>query len=219
MIEPSVTFFYATKARNSDRVMRVSERDFSQSSKATFSLVSRLLMKKQGEKEPPQELLLLKLEQSYYLDPETANRGMKINDRYPAFSDLSASLNFNPGKSFSLGAQGAYNFYQTDLNRRLYRVNFNMRISEPNAPLSGGLYYSKFCSPYGPADHPSVQSLLGGEMRLKIPRFPFSLTVEAEYDSIRKQFTGCYLEGHPRLPVHHHQRQFQLLPAERRPAE
>jgi len=194
-VEPSVTFFYATKARNSDRVMRVSERDFSQSSKATFSLVSRLLMKKQGEKEPAQELLLLKLEQSYYLDPETANRGMKINDRYPAFSDLSASLNFNPGKLFSLGAQGAYNFYQTDLNRRLYRLNFNMRISDPNAPLSGGLYYRKFCSPYGPADHPSVQSLLGGDLRLKIPRFPFSLTVEAEYDSIRRQFTGCFLKA------------------------
>ncbi len=105
LIEPSFTFFYATKARNSDRVMRVSNSDFGLSSKASFSLVSRLLMKPVGENGAQQELLLLKIEQSFYLDPETANRGMKINDRYPAFSDLSGSVNFNPGKNFSLGAR------------------------------------------------------------------------------------------------------------------
>jgi LPS-assembly protein len=194
-IEPGFNFFYATKARNSDRVIRVSDRDFSLSSKASFSLVSRLLMKKQGEKEAPRELLLLTIEQSFYLDPETANRGMKINDQYPAFSDLSGYLDFNPGEYFSLGAQVAYNFYQTDLSRRLYNVNFHVDYSKPEAPLSGGFYYRKFCSPYGPADHPSVQSLLGGDLRLKIPRFPLFVTVDVEYDFIRKQFTGCYLKA------------------------
>ncbi|HSQ34611.1 MAG TPA: LPS assembly protein LptD, partial [Candidatus Binatia bacterium] len=195
LIEPSVTFFYATKAGNSDRVMRVSNADFGLSSKASFALVSRLLMKPNGEKETQRELLLLKLEQSFYLDPETANRGMKINDRYPAFSDLSGSLNFNPGRYFSLGARLAYNFYQSDWFRRLYSIDANMRFSKPDAPLSGGFYYRKFCSPFGPADHPSVQSLLGGDLSLKIPRFPFAMTVQAEYDSIRKQLTGCYLKA------------------------
>jgi LPS-assembly protein len=195
LIEPNFAFFYATKAKNGDRVMRVSEGDFNLSSRATFSLVSRLLTKKPGEKEAPRELLLLKITQSFYLDPETANRGMKINDQYPAFSDLSGSLNFNPGKFFSLGAQLSYNFYQTDLFRRLYSINFRMNYSRPDAPLNGGFYYRKFCSPYGPANHPSVQSLFGGDIRLKIPRFPFSMTFEAEYDSIRKQFTGCYLKA------------------------
>jgi lipopolysaccharide assembly outer membrane protein LptD (OstA) len=195
VIEPSFTFFYATKAKNSDRVMRVSEHDFNLSSTATFSLVSRLLMKKQGEKAVPQELLSLKIEQSFYLDPETANQGMKINDQYPAFSDLSGSLNFNPGKDFSLGAQLSYNFYQTDFFRRLYNINFHLNYSRPAAPLNGGFYYRKFCSPYGPEDHASVQSLFGGELHLKIARFPFYMTIEAEYDSIRKQFTGCYLKA------------------------
>lgn len=195
LIEPNFTFFYATKARNSDRVMRVSSGDFGLSSKATFSLVSRLLMKKNNENGTQRELLLLKIEQSYFLDPETANRGMKINDQYPAFSDLSGSLSYNPGKYFSLGARLAYNFYQTDLFRRLYSIDLNMRFSDPDAPLIGGLYYRKFCSPFGPADHPSVQSLLGGDLRIKIPRFPFTMTVEAEYDSMRRQFTGCYLRA------------------------
>jgi lipopolysaccharide export system protein LptA len=194
-IEPSFDFFYATKAKNSDRVLRVSDSDFSLSSRATFTLVSRLLMKKQGEKETPQELLLLRIEQSFYLDPETANRGMKINNEYPAFSDLRGSLDFNPGGYFSLGAQLVYNFYQTDLFRRLYSVNFHVNYSKPDAPLSGGFYYNKFCSPYGPTEHPSVQSLLGGDIRLKIPRLPFSMTVDVEYDFIRKQFTGCYLKA------------------------
>ncbi len=89
----------------------------------------------------------------------------------------------------------SYNFYQTDLFRRLYNIDLNMRYAKPDAPLSGGFYYRKFCSPYGPADHPSVQSLLGGDLQLKIPRFPFSMSVEAEYDSIRKQLTGCYLKA------------------------
>jgi LPS-assembly protein len=195
MIEPNFTFFYATKAKNSDRVMRVSERDFNLSSTATFSLVSRLLLKKQGEKTAPRELFMMKIEQSFYLDPETANRGMKINDQYPAFSDLSGALNFNPGKYFSLRAQLFYNFYQTDFFRRLYKVNFHVDYSRPDAPLNGGFYYSKFCSPFGPKNHPSVQSLLGGNLRLKIPRFPLSMTAEIEYDSIRKQFTGCYLKA------------------------
>jgi hypothetical protein len=195
VIEPNFTFFYASQAKNSDRVMRVSELDYNLSSTATFSLVSRLLMKKQGEKSAPQELLLLRIEQSYYLDPEAANRGMKINDRYPAFSDLSGSLDFNPGKYFSLGAQLAYNHYQSDFNRRLYRVDFHVDYSRPEAPLNGGLYYRKYCSPYGPADHPSVQSMLGGELHLKIADFPLSMSVQAEYDSIRKQFTGCYLKA------------------------
>jgi LPS-assembly protein len=195
VLEPNITFFYASKAKNSDRVMRVSNQDFNLSSTATFSLVSRLLMKKQGGKTAPQELLLLRIEQSYYLDPETANRGMKINDKYPAFSDLSGSLDFNPGKYFSLGAQLSYNHYQTDFNRRLYRVNFHVDYSRPEAPLNGGLYYSKYCSPYGPADHPSVQSMLGGELHLKIADFPLSMSVQAEYDSIRKQFTGCFLKA------------------------
>lgn len=172
--------------------MRVSAQDFNLSSTATFSLVSRLLMKKQGEKTAPQELLLLKIEQSYYLDPETANRGMKINDKYPAFSDLSGSLDFKPGKYFSLEARLSYNHYQTDFYRRLYHVNFRLDYSRPDAPLSGGLYYRKYCSPYGPEDHPSAQSLLGGQLHLKIADFPLSLSIEAEYDSIRKQFTGCF---------------------------
>jgi len=192
VFEPSFTFSYASKAKNSDRVMRVSAQDFNLSSTATFSLVSRLLMKKQGEKTAPQELLLLKIEQSYYLDPETANRGMKINDKYPAFSDLSGSLDFKPGKYFSLEARLSYNHYQTDFYRRLYHVNFRLDYSRPDAPLSGGLYYRKYCSPYGPKDHPSAQSLLGGQLHLKIADFPLSMSIEAEYDSIRKQFTGCF---------------------------
>ena len=194
-IEPNFTFFYATKTKNSDRVMRVSERDFSLSSTATFSLVSRLLMKKQGEKTAPQELLLLKINQSYYLDPETANRGMKINEHYPAFSELSGSLDFNPGKYLSLGAQLSYNHYQTSFYRRLYNVKFHMNFFKPDSPFGGKIYYRKFCSPYGPADHPSVLSIFGGDMSLKIPRFPFSMTANVEYDSIRKQFTGCYLKA------------------------
>ncbi len=195
VIEPNFSFFYATKAKNSDRVIRVSDGDFSLSSRATFSLVSRLLMKKKGEKETPRELLSLKIEQSFFLDPETANRGMQINDQYPAFSDLSGTLNFNPGEYFSLAAQLSYNFYQTDSFRRLYNVNFHMNYAKPDAPLTGGFYYRKYCSPYGPADHPSVQSLLGGDLSLKIPRFPFFMTVDVEYDFIRKQFTGCYLKA------------------------
>lgn len=195
VIEPNITFFYASKAKNSDRVMHVSERDFTLSSTATFSLVSRLLLKKQGENTAPQELLLLKIAQSYYLDPETANHGMKINDTYPAFSDLSFSLDFNPGNYFSLGAQFYYNHYQTDFSRRLYNVNFHMNYSRADAPFTGGLYYRKYCSPFGPADHPSVQSMLGGELHMKITRFPLSMSVQAEYDSIRKQFTGCYLKA------------------------
>jgi hypothetical protein len=195
IIEPNFTFFYATKAKNSERVIRVSERDFSLSSTATFSLVSRLLMKKQGEKAVPQELLLLKIKQSYYLDPETANHGMKINNQYPAFSELSGSLDCNPGKYLSLGAQLSYNFYQTSFFRRLYNINFHMNYSRPDAPLSGRFYYRKFCSPYGSIDHPSVQSIFGGDMSLKIPRFPFSMTANVEYDSIRKQFTGCNLKA------------------------
>jgi len=195
VIEPNFYFSYASKATNTDRVLRVSESDYNLSSTATFSLVSRLWMKKTGEKTAPQELLLLKIEQSYYLDPQTANRGMKINDTYPAFSDLSASLDFNPDKYFSLGVQAAYNHYQSDFYRRLYRVNFHLDYSRPDAPLSGGLYYRKNCSPYGPVDHPSVQSMLGGELRLKITNFPLDLSLEAEYDSIRKQFTRCNLKA------------------------
>jgi lipopolysaccharide assembly outer membrane protein LptD (OstA) len=195
LIEPNFTFFYATKAKNSDRVMHVSEGDFKLSSMATFSLVSRLLMKKQGEKTAPQELLLLKINQSYYLDPQTANRGMKINDQYPTFSDLSGSLDFKPGNDFSLGAKLSYNYYQTGFFRRLYNINFHIDYSRPNAPLGGGFYYRKYCSPYGPKDHPSVQSLFGGNLHIIIPRIPFSLTAEAEYDSIRKQLTGCYLKA------------------------
>jgi LPS-assembly protein len=195
LIEPTFTFFYATKAKNSDRVMHVSTSDFNLSSTATFSLVSRLLMKKQGEKRPPQELLLLKIEQSYYLDPKTANREMKINGKYPAFSDLTGSLDFNPGKYFSVGTQLSYNFYQTSFYRRLYNINFHMNYSKSDAPLGGGLHYRKLCSPFGPADHPSVHSLFGGNIQLTIPRFPFALTAEAEYDSIRRQFTGCFLKA------------------------
>jgi len=195
VIEPSFSFFYATKAKNGDRVLRVSDGDFGLSSKATFSLVSRLLMKKMGDKETSREVLSLRVDQSYYLNPETANRGMKINDQYPAFSDLSASLNFNPGQYFSLTAQLAYNFYQSDLFRRLYSVNFYMNYNKPDAPLTGGIYYRKYCSPYGPADHPSVQSLIGGDIRLKIPRFPISMTADIEYDSVRGEFTGCYLKA------------------------
>jgi LPS-assembly protein len=195
VIEPSFSFSYATEARNSDRVLRVSDGDFGLSSKATFSLVSRLLVKKTGDAGAPRELLSLRVEQSYYLDPETANRGMKINDRYPAFSDLSGSLNFTPGQHFSLSTQFAYNFYQNDLFRRLYSVNFQLDYSKPDAPFSGALYYRKFCSPFGPADHPSVQSLLGADLRLKFPRFPVALTADVEYDSVRGQFTGCYLKA------------------------
>ncbi|MBN2398935.1 MAG: LPS-assembly protein LptD [Candidatus Aminicenantes bacterium] len=195
VIEPNFNFFYATKAKNSDRIIRVSDGDFGFSSRATFSLVSRLLMKKKDGGEAPRELLLLKIEQSFYLDPETANRGMKINEQYPAFSDLSGTVNFNPGEYFSLTAQLSYNYYQTDLFRRLYNVNFHMNYAKPDAPLTGGFYYRKYCSPYGPTDHPSVQSLLGGDLSLKIPRFPFFMTVDVEYDFIRKQFTGCYLKA------------------------
>jgi LPS-assembly protein len=195
VIEPTVTFSYASKATHLDRVLRVGDNDYTPSSTATFALVSRLWMKKSGEKTPPQELLLLKIQQSYYLDPETANRGMKINDSYPAFSDLSASLDFKPGPYFSLGAQAAYNHYQSDFNRRLYSVNFHADYAKADAPLSGGLYYRKYCNPYGPADHPSAQSMLGGNLRLKLANFPLSLSLEAEYDSIRKQFTGCYLKA------------------------
>lgn len=195
LIEPNFTFFYASKAKNSDRVIRVGDRDFNLSSTATFSLVSRLLMKKQGEKATPQELLSLKIEQSYYLDPETANHGQKINDQYPAFSDLSGSLDFNPGKYFSLGANLSYNYYQTSSFRRLDKINFHINYFKPDAPFGGGFYYRKYCDPKGSEKHPSVQSVIGGSMFLEIPRFPFSLTAKAEYDFIRKTLTNCTLKA------------------------
>jgi hypothetical protein len=195
VLEPSFTFSYATKAKNSERVMHVSNNDFNLSSTATFNLVSRLLMKKQGEKAAPQELLVLKIEQSYYLDPETANRGLKINDQYPAFSDLGGALDFFPGKYLSFGGQLSYNYYQTGSFRRLDYINFHMNYSKPDAPFVGGFYYSKFCSPFGPKDHPSVLSLIGGNVSMKIRGLPFFITAEAEYDFIRKTLTGCTLKA------------------------
>ena len=183
-IEPGFEFRYATKVKNSDRLIKVDIMDYPSFSYAGFSLTSRLLVKGAGSVSPISEILSLRVAQQYYFNPVEANQFRKVNGIYPSFSELSSSLVFKPNADLNLDAILVYNHYIRDFSLLILGVSYNRQ----NAPLTGFISFNSSKNPYQAAAYIFNRSILRGGIGFDIPQFPFKLRVAADYDFRDKVF-------------------------------
>ncbi|MEI6614130.1 MAG: LPS assembly protein LptD [Chrysiogenales bacterium] len=183
-IEPVFDFRYATKVKNSDRLIKVDIMDYPGFSYAGFSLTSRLLVKGADQVSPVSEILSLQVAQKYYFNPAEANQFRKVNGIYPSFSELSSSLVFRPNADLNLDATLVYNHYVRDFSLLILGVSYNRQ----NAPLTGFISFSSSKNPYQAADFIFNRSILRGGIGFDIPQFPFKFRVAADYDFRDKVF-------------------------------
>lgn len=193
LIEPQVTFRYATSIPEEDRerMLMVDLKDYPSYSYVGFGLTSRLITKDRAGNESPREILSFSLSQEYYLDPEEANHNKTINDIYPEFSDLRASLRFKPFKNFSLNVNVSYNYFIEDFTR----INAKIAYDNENSVVNGYFSYSKTRNAYTAADYFFNREVIRALVNLNVKGFPLKLSSDINYDITEKEFRSASIKA------------------------
>ena len=182
VLEPQLSFRYASKVENRNRVVRVDYSDYPSYSYAGFSLTSRLFMKRRQGEQLPLEVFTYSIEQSYFLDPAEANFFLKINGEYPEFSELTNRLRLRPDEFFSLDLAASYNYYMHTFSR----LNVGVTLAKPGGALTGSFMYNSYKYPYGASVY--NRDILRSDLRLAIPRFPLQVAAGVDYDFTDRVF-------------------------------
>ncbi len=184
VIEPGFEFRYSSKEEDRDRLIAVDIFDFPSYSYAGFSLTTRLLAKSNESGATSSEVLMYTVSQEYYFDPAEANTYRKVNGEFPEFSELSNGLRLRPTATLGFDASLAYNYYIHGLSK----LNLSASYQPAQGPLTGTLYFSINRNPYTAKDYLFNRSVLGGNIRVQFPNFPFKLQTRVDYDLTDKIF-------------------------------
>ena len=200
IIEPQITFKYATDPDEEDR-KRLLQKDsfyFQESSTLGLALTMRLLYKSRQEKSSARELFSYMIKQEYYLDPVLANRNRTVDGIYPEFSQLSNTLRFRPLKDFILDATVNYNHYIKNFSQILV----TMEYQNSNSILGGSFRYTKTYNQYlydtttstgeteseentvpmTPLEKALLGETIGAGLNFNKPNFPIRLSGRLDYN-------------------------------------
>jgi lipopolysaccharide assembly outer membrane protein LptD (OstA) len=110
-----------------------------------------------------------------------------INDTFPEFSDLSASLRFKPIKDFSLNVSVSYNYFIEDFTRITAKISYDNEKSL----LNGYLSYSNNRNAYTSADYFFNREIVSGLVNVNVQGFPLELSSDINYDITEKEFRSA----------------------------
>ena len=187
LIEPKITFRYATGVDQAERNRLIFPRtfDYSAYSYVEFSLSTRLLYKGKKKQGSAREILSYTLKQEYYIDPVLANNNNTINNIYPEFSQLGNTLRVRPFKNFSIDGTLNYNHYLKDFTRILVTLSYN----DKQSPLQGNFKYTKYLNQYkynpGGTDADNayyMSETIGGSLNFHMKGFPLAFKTRMDYD-------------------------------------
>ena len=186
LIEPRVTFRYATKVEEEERGRLIIPGDFAYTaySYVGFSINTRLLFKGKKSKGSAREILSYTIRQDYYIDPVLANKNLTVLDLYPEFSQLSNTLRLRPFRDFSLDATLDYSHYLHAFSRMLVTLGYTNKKS----PLTGNFKYTKYINRYRynpeePENNSKYKSeTIGGSLNFEKKGFPLKFKARTDYD-------------------------------------
>ncbi|MGE5342769.1 MAG: LPS-assembly protein LptD [Candidatus Omnitrophota bacterium] len=199
LIMPGITIQYATKVAPEDRarLMPVDSFDYPDYSYVSFYLTTRLLSKGPKDKSAS-EILSYTIAQDYYFDPYEANRGRKVNGKYPEFSDLKNTLRLRLFKYFNLDATFNYNYFvNKDLGfwKRFSRLNVRFSYTDKKNFLYGSVFYSSYMNIYDTtANYYLNRDVVGGNLVFDLPGFPVKFNSDVYYDITQKVFRNASLK-------------------------
>jgi LPS-assembly protein len=184
VITPEIEFRYATREEDRDRLIAVDYFDYPSYSFVRFSLTTRLLAKSGDGSQGINDMLMYTIAQEYYFDPAEASQYRKINGEYPEFSELTNGLRLRPAADMSFDASLSYNYYIHGLSR----LNVSFAYQPSARPLSGRLSFSINRNPYAAKNYVFNRSVISGDLRVQLPRFPLKLQAGVDYDFTDKIF-------------------------------
>lgn len=191
LIEPGITFRYATKVEEeeTDRLITPGNFDYPTYSYVGFSLSTRLLLKSKKKKGSAREILSYTIKQDYYLDPALANKNRTVINMYPEFSRLRNTLRLRPFAGFSMDASLDYSHYVKAFTRILVTLAYKNKKS----PLTGNFKYTNYIDQYKydpeKTDTSSFKSeTIGGGLGFDKQGFPLKFNTRLDFDIENRKF-------------------------------
>jgi LPS-assembly protein len=194
LIVPSVKMRYATKVKEEDRarLMPVDNFDYPLYSYVGFTLTNRLLYKGQQDTSA-REILSHIISQEYYFDPELAHRYRKINDTFPAFSELKNTLRLRLFKYFNIDASASFN-HSMDADKFLdnfSRMRLSIAYNNRKSFFHGNFFFNRFINVYAAPGYIFNRDSIGGNAYFDVTGFPIKLDANVNYDITDKLFRNA----------------------------
>lgn len=177
---PEITFSYSSSFDDilKKQIVRIDNRDYSPFSYVSFALKNKLRKKSTGQKDRyPKELLDWSIGISYFMDPENANKGRKLEGEYVRWSPIQNTLRFSPTKQISLNLSLQYTIYV----RLMTSTMISLSLANEERSIDSSLYYSYHQDPYFPNNPYAKRSSLGSSIKLNPEGWPLALNGELAY--------------------------------------
>ncbi len=191
LIYPEITFSYSSTFDEDlqKQVIKVDNQGFSPYSYVSFSLHNYLRQRNHsGKDRSRREFIALTLGIDYYLDPEEAHYGRKIDDEFVPWGPANGTFKISPSQALSFSTSLSYNLYR----RYPTYSMISMQAGTDSSPFNGSFYLSQSKDPYY-QDNLFNQTSLGSELRIDPEGWPFRIKGQLNYNITMSLLTAGFM--------------------------
>jgi len=189
IIEPSLTYTYESPIDDPERI--INYRDRFPLHQIRYGLANRFLVKKN---KMPREILLIALENTYYLSPEDSPLNMHLVDgEIPRFSDVKGTIRFYPATSYSIDFSGFWNPYHNTFSS----IRLGANLGTIHDSLFLRVSWFRRINPYTESAGSNRQQI-NGFAGVKIPALSLEAQGEISYNILERKmlYSGLNLVYH-----------------------
>lgn len=178
IIEPSLAYTYEIPVDDPERI--INYRDSFRLHQIRYGLANRFLVKKN---KMPREVLLIALENTYYLSPEDSRlKNYLVDGEIPKFSDIKGTIRFYPATSYSIDFSGYWNPYHNTFSS----VRLGANLGTIHDSLFLRVSWFRRIDPYTESAG-SKRQQINGFAGVKIPALSLEAQGEISYNILERK--------------------------------